>query len=51
MDDWEKLTDEQKQGIDDAMEEIDSGKGIVHAKVMENIRKKYPMSKPIICSI
>ena len=39
--DWGKLTEEQKQGIIDAIEEIDSGKGITHEKVMEDIRKKY----------
>jgi hypothetical protein len=39
--DWEKLTEEQKQGITDAIEEIDSGKGIPHEEVMANIRKKY----------
>lgn len=41
MDDWGKLTEEQKQGVTDAIEEIDSGKGILHPKVMANIRKKY----------
>ena len=41
MDDWEKLTDEQKQGIKDAIDEIDSGKGVAHEKVMGNIRKKF----------
>jgi hypothetical protein len=39
--DWEKLTDEQKQGIVDAIEEIESGKGISNEKVMSGIRKKY----------
>ncbi|MBC8004319.1 MAG: hypothetical protein H7X84_02505 [Verrucomicrobia bacterium] len=39
--DWEKLTEEQQRGIVDAIDEIDSGKGIVHTKVMQNIRKKY----------
>jgi hypothetical protein len=39
--DWEKLTDEQKQGIVDAIEEIESGKGIPNEKVMSGIRKKY----------
>lgn len=40
-DDWEKRTVEQQRGIVDAVDEIDSGKGIAHQKVMENIRKKY----------
>ena len=39
--DWEKLTEEQRQGINDAIEEIDSGKGIPHEKVMAKIRTKY----------
>ena len=41
MNDWGKLTVEQQQGINDAIDEIDSGKGIPHEKVMEDIRKKY----------
>ena len=41
MSDWEKLTEEQKQGIIDAIDEIDSGKGIPNEKVMEGIRKRY----------
>lgn len=41
IDDWEELTKEQKQGIFDAIEESDSGKGIPHEKVMENMRKKF----------
>jgi len=39
--DWVKLTEEQKQGILDAIDEIDSGKGIPHEKVMAKIRKNY----------
>jgi hypothetical protein len=39
--DWDKLTDEQKQGIVNAIDEIDSGKGISNEKVMSKIRKKY----------
>jgi hypothetical protein len=39
--DWEKLTEEQKQGIFDAIEEIELGKGIPNEKVMSKIRKKY----------
>jgi len=37
-----ELTKEQQQGIIEAIDEIDSGKGIPHEKVMEDIRKKYP---------
>ncbi|BBE17544.1 hypothetical protein AQPE_1700 [Aquipluma nitroreducens] len=39
--DWEKLTEEQRNGIADAIDEIDSGKGIAHEKVMATARKKY----------
>lgn len=39
MNDWDKLTEEQQQGIIEAIDEIDSGKGIPHEKVMANIRK------------
>jgi len=41
IDDWDKLSEEQKQGILDAIEEIDKGKGIPHDKLMASIRKKY----------
>jgi len=41
IDDWIKLTEEQKHGIFDAIEEIDSGKGIPHFDVMNKYRKKY----------
>ena len=39
--DWDELTKEQKQGIFEAMKEIESGKGIPNEKVMAKIRKKY----------
>lgn len=39
--DWEKLTEEQKQGINDAIQEIDSGKGVSHEEAMAKIRKTY----------
>jgi len=41
IDDWDKLSEEQKQGILDAIEEMDKEKGIPHKKLMANIRKKY----------
>ena len=40
LDDWGQLTEEQKLGILSAIEELESGKGIPHEKVMENILKK-----------
>jgi hypothetical protein len=39
--DWDKLTEEQRQGIFDAIDQIDAGKGILHEKVMVKMRKKY----------
>ena len=42
LDDWTKLTTEQQQGLIDAGEEIESGKGISHETVMTNIRRKFP---------
>ena len=39
--DWEKLSEEQRQGILDAIDEIDQGKGMPHEKVMARMRKKY----------
>ena len=39
--DWERLTDEQKQGIFEAIEEIELGKGIANEKVMSEIRRKF----------
>jgi hypothetical protein len=39
--DWDKLTDEQKQGLIDAINEIEDGKGISHEKVITKMRKKY----------
>jgi len=41
INDWDELTNEQKQGIYDAIDEIESGKGIPHESVMTNIRKKF----------
>ncbi len=41
LDEWAKLSDDQKQGIIDAIQEIDSGKGIPHEQVMNHYRQKY----------
>lgn len=38
---WKKLSKNQKQGIIDAIDEIDSGKGIEGSVVMDKLRKKY----------
>ena len=39
--DWDKLTEEQRQGIINAIGEMDLGKGIPHEKVMTKMRKKF----------
>ncbi len=39
--DWDGLTGAQKQGIVDAVEEIESGKGIPHDRGISKIRLKY----------
>jgi len=41
INDWDLLSESQKQGIINAIGEIDEGKGISHKKVMTNIRQKY----------
>lgn len=42
LDHWTNLTNEQQQGILDAITELDEGKGIPHDKVMRDIRKQFP---------
>ena len=37
IDDWDKLSEEQKQGILDAIEEIDKEKGIPHKKLIREV--------------
>ena len=39
--DWEELSEENKQGIFDAIKEIDHNKGVIHNKVIAAARKKY----------
>jgi translation elongation factor EF-G len=39
--DWEKLSKNQKQGIIDAVDEIEEGKGLPDKVVMDKFRKKY----------
>ena len=39
--DWDKLSAAQKQGILDAIEDVDSEKGIAHKVVIDKFRKKY----------
>jgi hypothetical protein len=39
--DWDKLTTAQKQGILDAIDEMDSQKGVAHEVVIDKFRNKY----------
>jgi hypothetical protein len=39
--DWDKLTEEQKRGIGEAIDEIDKGAGVSHEKLMAKMRKKF----------
>ena len=38
---WEKLSDNQKHGILNAVKEIESGKGIPNKVILDKFRKKY----------
>ncbi|MDP2889589.1 MAG: hypothetical protein Q8P34_11605 [Bacteroidota bacterium] len=40
-DEWIGVTSSEKQGIIDAIEELNDGKGIPHKQVIERLRKKY----------
>jgi len=39
--DWDKLSETQKQGILDAIDELDSKKGVSSKVVIDKFRKKY----------
>jgi hypothetical protein len=39
--DWDSLTDTQRNGIFEALEEIETGKGISHQTIITKYRKKY----------
>ena len=39
--DWDSLSNSQKNGIFDAIQGIDKGKGIPHQNVVSNYRNKY----------
>ena len=41
IEEWDKLTAKEREGIENAISEIDSGKGIEHEKVIKRYRKKY----------
>ena len=39
--DWSKLSDNQRHGILEAVDEIEAGKGIPNKVILDNYRKKY----------
>jgi hypothetical protein len=39
--DWDKLSAVQKKGILDAVDEMDTGKGVTNKAVLDKFRKKY----------
>ncbi len=41
LSEWEKLSDDQKHGILNAIDEINTGKGIPDKVVLNKFRKKY----------
>ena len=41
LNDWAKLSEAQKKGLFDAIDEIDSGKGKSNKDVLDKFRKKY----------
>jgi hypothetical protein len=41
VNEWLEITDQQREGVDAAIEELDSGKGISHQEVMKKLMKKY----------
>jgi hypothetical protein len=41
LDEWDDLNTAQQQGIIDAIEELNEGKGVAHESVIAKYRKKY----------
>jgi hypothetical protein len=39
--DWDKLSDAQKQGLLEAIDQLESGKGVSNKAVFDKFRKKY----------
>ena len=40
--DWGILSVAQKEGLKEAIKDLDAGKGVVHEDVISKYRKKYP---------
>lgn len=41
INDWEDMSEEQREGIFEAINELDEGRGTVNEKVIAKYRKKY----------
>lgn len=41
LSDWKELSDYQRNGIPDAVGEIEAGEGIPHSEIISKHRKKY----------
>ena len=41
VEEWESLSDKEQKDIEDAILELDAGRGIKHEKVISKYRKKY----------
>ena len=41
MEDWENLSEIEKQGIMDSIKELDSGGGVPHETVMQKAKNKF----------
>ena len=44
IEEWDKLTEPQKKGIEDGIYELEANKGIPNDVVLEELRKKYGIS-------
>lgn len=42
IDDWQNLTEEQKDALNLGIEQLDKGQGRNHDSVMSSIRKRFP---------
>jgi len=41
VEDWNDITETEKHGIEDAINELNAGKGLPHDQVMNGFRKKH----------
>ena len=41
MAEWIGVSDTEKQGIEDAIKQMNNGKGVIHEQVIANLKNKY----------